>query len=178
VIETERLLIRAWRDADIEPFHAMGQDAEVMRFIGDTPTPHETRAQVERQRRLERERGYCFWAVEQWADGAFIGFCGLKPGPAGTPIEDALEIGWRIARPHWRRGFAFEAARACLDRAWANPSVDAVAAITVPANEPSRGLMEKLGLRRVMDGDFDHPDLPEGHPLRRHVHYRIARPHP
>lgn len=175
MIVTDRLFVRPWRDEDVEPWHAMNQDAEVIRFIADRPpTPDESRATVERQRAFQRESGRCFWAVERREDGAFIGFCGLKPGPEGTPIAGEAEIGWRVARPYWRRGYAHEAARACLDRAWAD-GLRRVAAITVPANEPSRRLMEKLGMARDEGADFDHPALPPGHRLSRHVTYRIAR---
>ena len=178
MIGTGRLILREWRDHDLAPFHLMGQDAEVMRFIGDAPGIDAVREQMARQRRLQAEHGHCFWAVERRDTGAFIGFCGLKPGPGDTPIAGETEIGWRIARAHWRRGFAEEAARASLDRAWANSDAAFVAAITVPDNVASRGLMEKLGMRRVAGGDFNHPALPDGHRLRHHIQYRIARPRP
>jgi RimJ/RimL family protein N-acetyltransferase len=176
VIETERLLLRSWRDEDVAPFHAMNQDADVIRFLYDDPPSFDTiAAWVDRKRAVEAQHGYTLWAVERRDSGAFIGFCGVQPGPDGTPIQGRPEIGWRLARAHWRRGFAYEAARACLDWSWANAMAE-VAAITVPANRPSWSLMEKLGMTRDPDGDFDHSALPAGNRLRRHLTYRIQRP--
>ena len=175
MIETPRLILRRWREADILPFHAMGQDAEVMRYLGPPMSLEDCAAAVERQNACAESYGSCFWAVERRADGAFIGFCGIKPGPAGTPIADQPEIGWRLARGSWGQGYALEAARAALDHGWATRDWPEVAAITVPANERSWGLMIRLGMTREPHGDFDHPALGPGDPLRRHLTYRIAR---
>ena len=176
MFETDRLLLRSWRDDDLAPFHAMNQDPDVIRYLKDEPPSLEdVRAQLDRLRGHERDRGYTFWAAERRDTGELIGFCGLKPGPEGTPIAGLAEIGWRIACPHWRQGFAHEAAAACLAWAWSR-SMDEVVAITVPDNVPSRSLMEKLGMTRDPQGDFDHPALPLGHRLSRHLTYRIARP--
>jgi RimJ/RimL family protein N-acetyltransferase len=175
MIETERLILRRWRFEDVEPFHAMGQDAEVMRYLGPPMNVTSCEATVERMNAMADATGDCFWALERRTDGAFIGFCGIKPGPAGTPIEGLPEIGWRLARSAWGSGLAREAAAACLTRAWQR-GVDRVHAITVPANERSWGLMIRLGMTRVEGGDFDHPALAEGDPLRRHLHYSIGRP--
>lgn len=158
------------------PFHAINQDRAVIRFLADEPPSlAEVRSMIARQRALHSERGYCFWAAERRDTGELIGFCGLKDGPSGTPIADDVEIGWRVARAHWRHGLAYEAASACLDWAW-RAGVSRVAAITLPANEPSWRLMEKLGLTRELAGDFDHPALPVGHRLSRHLTCRIERP--
>lgn len=175
MIQTDRLILRQWRAADVAPFHAMGQDAEVMRYLGPPMDEAACESTVARMNAMAEATGDCFWAVERRADGAFIGFCGIKPGPAGTPIEGQPEIGWRLARGAWGRGYAREAAQACLDRAWAR-GTDEVHAITVPANAASWGLMIRLGMTRVADGDFDHPVLAAGDPLRRHLRYAIARP--
>ncbi len=175
MIETERLVLRPWRDGDVLPFHAMGQDEEVMRYLGPPMDVAACEATVARMNAIAEVNGDCFWAVERRSDNAFIGFCGIKPGPAGTPIADRPEIGWRLSRDAWGQGFAKEAASACLERAWQRGTAE-VHAITVPANTASWGLMIRLGMTRVEDGDFDHPALPEGDPLRRHLRYRIARP--
>ena len=174
MIETERLTLRPWREADIAPFHAMGQDAEVMHYLGPPATWEDARSAHDRMVACQAEHGCCFWAAERKADGAFIGFCGLKPGKA--PIEDEIEIGWRLARATWGQGYAREAAEASLAWGWANLDVPAIAAITVPANTRSWGLMERLGMTRFPEEDFDHPDLSGDSPLRRHILYRIARP--
>lgn len=176
MIETERLILRGWRQRDVSPFHDMGQDPEVMAFLGPFYDWDGAVAVVERQNALLADHGHCFWALESKADGTFIGFCGLKPGVAGTPVEGQLEIGWRLARPYWGQGFAREAAQATLAWAWVNTAAPLVAAITVPANTKSWGLMERLGMTRFPGEDFDHPILAEGDPLRRHLVYRIQRP--
>ncbi|WP_010544581.1 GNAT family N-acetyltransferase [Sphingomonas elodea] len=173
MIETERLVLRGWRDADRAPFHAMCSDPRVMAFIGPLQTRAETDAAIDRQFGWQSDLGHCFWAIERRDDAHFLGFCGLKPGAAGTPIEGEIEIGWRLGFEHWGRGYAREAAAASLAWGWAHLAADSIAAITVEENARSWGLMERLGMHRVEGGDFDHPAaIPE---LRRHRSYRIAR---
>ncbi|QNQ11403.1 GNAT family N-acetyltransferase [Sphingomonas alpina] len=176
MIATERLILRAWRDDDLVPFHAMGQDPEVMRYLGPPLSREAVAVQIARQNALIDETGHCFWALERREDGAFLGFCGVKLGPPGTPIAGQLEIGWRLARSFWGQGYAREAAQASLNWVWANLEATEVAAMTVPGNSASWGLMERLGMTRMVEEDFDHPALAEGDPLRRHIVYRIARP--
>ncbi|MDO7842987.1 GNAT family N-acetyltransferase [Sphingomonas immobilis] len=176
MIDTERLILRGWREADVAPFHAMGNDPEVMRYLGEPLSLADAEAAAARQNDFIASHGYCFWAVERRSDGAFLGFCGLKPGPEGTPIVGQIEVGWRLARAAWGQGYAREAAQASLDWAWANLDAAEVAAITVIGNDRSWGLMERLGMRRVPSEDFEHPVLPVGHALRPHITYRIARP--
>ena len=176
MIETERLLLRGWREADIAPFHAMGQDAEVMRYIGPPITWDDARAAHDRMIARQAEDGYCFWALERKGDAAFLGFCGLQPGYA--LLEGETEIGWRLRRDAWGQGFAREAAEASLAWGWANLDAPRVTAITVPANRASWGLMERLGMTRYPDEDFDHPSVADNSPLKRHILYRIERPLP
>ncbi|VXC86479.1 GNAT family N-acetyltransferase [Sphingomonas sp. 8AM] len=175
MIVTERLILRAWRDDDVAPFHAMGQDAEVMRYLGPPTTDAGAHAMMREANDIAKITGRCFWALERRSDRAFIGFCGVEPGPAGSPIAGRPEIGWRLAREAWGQGLASEAARAVLAAEWAR-GTPAVFAVTTIANQRSRALMERLGMTRVEDGDFDHPDLAPDSPLRRHVLYRIDRP--
>ncbi len=176
VIETERLILREWRGDDAEAMHAMGQDARVMAFLG----PLYDRAEAERivagQIVNQSLFGHCFWPIERRTDGMFLGFCGLQPGPKGTPIEGGIEIGWRLAHHAWGYGYAREAAAATLAWGWDKLDVDRIAAMTVSANTRSWGLMERLGMQRIAAEDFDHPDLAEDDPLRRHILYRIERP--
>lgn len=174
MIRTGRLILRPWREADIAPFHAMGQDPEVMRHLGPPISLADAASACDRMIACQAEHGYCFWAVEALADDRFIGFCGLKPGK--PPIEGEVEIGWRLACAYWGQGLAREAAEASLAWGWANLDVPAITAITTPANVRSWGLMERLGMVRHRDEDFDHPDLAPGDPLRRHILYRVARP--
>jgi RimJ/RimL family protein N-acetyltransferase len=174
MIETERLILRGWREADKAPFHAMCSDPRVMEFLGPPMSREAVDEIFERQNNVLARTGHCFWALERRADGAFMGFCGIQPGPAGTPIEGEIEIGWRLDHPYWGQGYAHEAAQANLDWSWANLDAPAVAAITTINNARSRGLMERLGMTRCVDDDFDHPRAPEW--LIPHVTYRIVRP--
>ncbi len=178
-IETERLILREWRESDHLPFHAMFLDADVMAFLGPTlelpDSLNVVVAVIARLRATQAEHSCCFWAVERLEDSQFIGFCGVEPGPEATPIENRLEIGWRLARDFWGQGYALEAAKASLSWAFANLKDDSVWAITVPANTRSWGLMERLGMKRQHDMDFDHPNVPDGSPLKQHITYRIGR---
>jgi len=174
MIETGRLILRGWRDSDIAPFHAMGNDPEVMRYLGPLMTLADAEAAYDRVRAVQAEHGYCFWAAERKADGAFIGFCGLQPGYGF--LEGETEIGWRLRRDAWGQGYAREAAAASLAWGWARLDIPTITAITVPANARSWGLMERLGMIRDHDADFDHPAVPDDSPLKRHILYRIARP--
>ncbi len=176
MIETDRLILRGWRDSDIEPFHAMCNDPEVMRYLGPPMSREVAEESAARQNGFLASHGYCFWAVERKAGGAFLGFCGIKPGPAGTPIADQMEIGWRLARDAWGQGYAREAAEASIVWAWANTGTPEIAAMTNIGNVRSWGLMERLGMIRDHASDFDHPAVAEGDPLRPHILYRIKRP--
>lgn len=176
MIETERLRIREWRGEDAEPFFRINSDPQVLRYLGPRGTREESDAAIARQRALQAERGYCFWALERREDGTFLGFCGLKPGVPATPIAGDLEMGWRLGSPHWGVGYAREAAAACLDWAFARLDVPRVVAITVAANVRSWGLMERLGMTRRPDLDFLHPALADGDPLKPHIAYAMDRP--
>ncbi|WP_353203446.1 GNAT family N-acetyltransferase [Sphingomonas sp.] len=174
MIETGRLILRGWREADIAPFYAMGQDADVMRYLGPPATMEDARAGYDRMVARQSEHGYCFWAAERKADGAFLGFCGLQPGYAF--LDGEIEIGWRLRHDAWGQGYAREAAEASLAWGWANLDAPRITAITVLANRASWGLMERLGMTRYPGEDFDHPGVPDDSPLKRHILYRIARP--
>lgn len=176
VFATDRLILRNWRRSDALPFHAMFEDPEVMEFLGPTRSLAAVEDIVEEFHEEIASDGYGFWAVESYADGRFMGFCGVELGAKKTPIADKPEIGWRFAREFWGQGYALEAARGALAWTWNNTHHDAVWAVTVPANRRSRGLMERLGMHRRVDLDFDHPDLPDDSPLRRHVTYSVTRP--
>lgn len=174
-IETERLALRSWRSADAEPFLAMGRDPQVMEFLGPLLDRADIDAAIARQDDFQRRLGHCFWAVERCEDGAFLGFCGLKPGPEGTPLEGRIEIGWRLAHHAWGQGYAREAAQASLDWGFAQLPAETIWAMTVPGNVRSWGLMERLGMVRQGALDFDHPAFAPGHPLRRHIVYAARK---
>lgn len=174
-LETERLVLRDWREGDALPFHAMCSDPAVMEFLGLPLTESQIAGLIARQQGFQREHGYCFWAVERQEDGCFLGFCGLKPGPEETPLENRIEIGWRLARDAWGFGYAREAATISLHWGFAELSADAILAMTVRGNRRSWGLMERLGMTYRPELDFDHPSVAEGDPLRPHIVYAIER---
>lgn len=176
MIDTTRLILRGWRDSDADPFLDMGNDPEVMRYLGPPQGRADVEAAIGRQRNFLASVGYCFWALERREDGAFLGFCGLKPGAEDTPIAGLVEIGWRLRRDAWGQGYAREAAVASLAWGWDNLEAEEIVAITNIGNERSWGLMERLGMARDRASDFDHPKVAVGNPLRPHITYRIARP--
>lgn len=177
MIETERLILRGWRAEDLDPFAAMSADPQVMAHLDGVIDRAAAAAVIERlQAPIARgENG--FWAIERRADGALLGFCGLRiGGHPGTGVPDELEIGWRLARAHWGQGYAREAAQASINHGWASTDRQRIAAWTVPANAASWGLMRRLGMQPRPELDFDHPQFERGHPLCRHIVYTIDRP--
>ncbi len=176
MIETERLTLREWRDADRAPFHAMSSDPRVMATLGPVMSRDQSDATIDRAIARQRADGHTFWALTRRADGAFLGWCGLVRAVPPLPIAGKLEIGWRLAADHWGHGYAREAALASLDWAWAHRADDRVMAITAAVNQRSRKVMERIGMTRVSDGDFDHPHVEEGSALKPHVLYAIGRP--
>ena len=175
IAETERLILRTWRDDDLAPFHAMCSDQRIMATLGPLMDRVGTAALIEKLHWHQAKNGHCFWALESRSDGRFLGICGLIRADVG-PIADKVEIGWRIAYEDWGQGYAREAAMASLDWGFANLSDDDIWGITTPANTRSWGLMERLGMKRHPELDFDHPNVPDGSPLKRHITYSIDRP--
>ncbi|TXH18167.1 MAG: N-acetyltransferase [Gammaproteobacteria bacterium] len=173
-LETERLLMRSWRDDDLAPFHAVCSDPDVMATLGPVMSREEVAALIERMRGIEAEHGHCFWALVRKEDDQLIGWCGAIRGSVG-PIVGQPELGWRMARSAWGKGYVTEAARAALDWVLANRSDAAAYAITNTENWRSRAVMERIGMSCLEGGDFDHPRLAADDPLLRHVTYRITR---
>lgn len=175
-LETPRLWLRPWKDSDLEPFARLNADSRVMEFFPKTLSREESDALVAEIRARFDDCGYCFWAAELKATGAFIGFIGISRVTFQTHFTPCTEIGWRLDPAYWGQGFATEGARAALDFAFGTLHLPEVVAFTVPANLRSRAVMERLGMRRDPAEDFEHPNLPEGHPLRSHVLYRLKSP--
>lgn len=177
MIETPRLILRPWIDADVAEFVRATNTPAVMGYLGGVADEGAIQATVARIMASARVHGFCFWLMERRADRALLGFCGLRIGTAG-PVTGEMEIGWRLREDAWGQGYAREAAQASLDWAWRNRDCERIFAITVPGNRPSWGLMERLGMRRRADLDFDHPNFAPGHPLCAHITYCIERPEP
>ena len=175
MIETSRLTLRPWRQADLPEFVRVTNTPEVMEYLGGVQDPEAFHGACLRRQASQEESGFCFWIVERLSDGALLGFCGLRVASRG-PIAGELEIGWRLRLDAWGQGYAFEAATASLAWAWCNLSCPRVVAYTAQGNIRSRRLMERLGMRRMPELDFEHPDLPPDSALRTQVTYAITRP--
>lgn len=167
------IILRQWKDADLESYAAMNADPEVMRHFPSLLTHDESAASMQRIRTAIDERGWGLWAVE--VDGDFAGFTGLSVPRFTAPFTPCTEVAWRLRREFWGRGIACRAALQALDHAFNSLALPEVVSFTAPANVRSWKLMERLGMTRDLAGDFDHPLIPEGHPLRRHVLYRLRR---
>jgi RimJ/RimL family protein N-acetyltransferase len=174
---TSRLLLRPWRDDDVVAFAAMSADPRVMEFLRPLPDRAACEAWVARARAHWRQHGFGQWAVELLDEARFVGVVGLASVPYEAHFTPAVEVGWRLVRAHWGRGYATEAAQAALDYGFAKTGIAEIVAVTVPANLRSRRVMERLGMTRDPADDYDHPSVPEG-PLKRHVLYRLRNPRP
>ncbi|WP_329003103.1 GNAT family N-acetyltransferase [Kribbella sp. NBC_00709] len=174
-LTTDRLLLRNWRDTDREPFAAMGTDPAVMEHFPATMTPEQSDAFVDMVREKIDERGWGWWAVEVRETGEFIGFTGLNVPGFEAPFLPGVEIGWRLMKGAWGNGYATEAARAALAYGFGPAGLDEILSFTTTTNLPSQRVMQRIGMVHDEPGDFDHPRIPEGHRLRRHVLYRINR---
>jgi RimJ/RimL family protein N-acetyltransferase len=173
LIETDRLILRRWEEKDLGPFAALNADPEVMRHFPATLTTEESDALVGRIEAHFERHGYGPWAMETKEDHVFLGFTGLTLHEFPAHFNPAVEVGWRMARENWGQGYATEAARASLALGFGEMGLDEIVSMTVPANMRSLAVMERLGMTRDPADDFDHPRIPEGSPLRRHVLYRI-----
>ena len=175
MIATARLLLRKWRHPDREPFAALNADPRVMQFMPCCLTRKESDALVDGIQAHFREHGFGPFATELRVNGTFIGFIGVSVPQFKARFTPAVEIGWRLSAVHWNQGLATEGAQAVLRYAFETLKLDELVSFTVPANISSRRVMEKIGLIHSPSDDFDHPNLPEGHPLRRHVLYRLTQ---
>ena len=175
-LRTERLILRRWRDEDREPFAALTADPEVQRYFPAPLSREEADAFVDQMMAEHEERGWSLWALEVTGTGRFIGYTGLEIPSFEEHFTPAVEVGWRLARGAWGNGYATEAARAAVAFGFGELKLDEIVSFTVPDNAPSRAVMERLGMTRDPAEDFEHPGLPEGHPLRRHVLYRLKCP--
>ena len=172
MIQTERLILRPWRDDDLEPFAALNQDSDVMRFFPSTLTREQTEAGYQRIRAHFDLYGWGLFAAEYQSH--FIGYVGLLHVPFEAHFTPAVEIGWRLAAAYWNRGLATEGAKAVLDFAFRQAGQQQVVSFTAAQNAPSRRVMKKIGMIHDSADDFDHPRLESISPLRRHVLYRIT----
>jgi ribosomal-protein-alanine N-acetyltransferase len=176
MLETERLLLRRWQDSDREPFAAMNADPRVMEFFPSTLTREESDRLIDDIESHFDNRGFGLFATELKSERALIGFIGLHVASFQAHFTPCVEIGWRIATPYWGKGLATEGSREVIRFAFEWLRLESLVSFTVPENVASRRLMEKLGMTHDPAEDFDHPRLPPGHRLRRHVLYRLKNP--
>jgi RimJ/RimL family protein N-acetyltransferase len=174
-IETERLILRPWEERDRAPLAAILGDPHVMRFYTHPRSREEADAWFDKMV-ADLATGVTRLAAERKDEGVLLGLVGLAAIEFEIPTAPATEIGWVLGSSCWGKGYAPEAAQACLDYAFTTLGLPEVVAFTTHQNLPSQRVMEKIGMRRDPSADFDHPRIPEGHPLRPHVLYRIANP--
>jgi RimJ/RimL family protein N-acetyltransferase len=174
-LRTDRLLLRYWLPADLHPFAALNADPRVMEFLPGPLSRAESDAVAARIEAHFEQYGFGLWAVEVPGVTPFAGFVGLNVPGFQAHFTPCIEIGWRLAMQYWGCGYATEAARATLAFGFNELQLQQIVSFTVPNNLRSRRVMDRIGMTHDTQADFDHPALPEGHPLRRHVLYRISR---
>jgi RimJ/RimL family protein N-acetyltransferase len=175
MIETERLVLRHWRDEDRAPFAAMNADPAVMEYLGPTIDRASSDAAIDRMIALAEAGEPFFRAVERKSDRAFIGFIGVKPINFDAPFGRGHEIGWRLGTEYWGAGYAAEGARAALLHSFETYKLSTIFSFTAVSNSRSEAVMKRIGMSRVEGGDFDHPGLPATYSLRRHILFRTDR---
>lgn len=176
-IQTQRLRLRRWLPADRQPFAVLNADPRVMEHFPATLSREQSDAMVTRIEAHFDQHEFGFWAVEIPGTTPFAGAIGLAVPRFESHFTPCVEIGWRLAAEYWGKGYATEGARAALAFAFEVLQLEEIVSFTVPGNTASQRVMKKIGMTHKPSDDFDHPVLPEGHPLQRHVLYRAARPH-
>jgi len=174
-LRSERLVLRPWRTEDLELFSRISADPVAMRHLLPLADRGASDAYVRRIEAHFAQHGFGFWVVEIPSYKPFIGFVGLMHVGYEAHFTPAVEIGWRLHPDYWGYGYATEAARLALRDGFERLDLKEIVALTVPANHRSRGVMERIGMTRNEEDVFDHPRVPDGHPLKRHVLYRLSR---
>ncbi len=174
-LKTERLLLRRWKASDLPSLVSINQDPEVMEFIGPVLSEGESRAMIKRADRTWAEYGYGRFAVEIADTHEFVGFIGLAQCKFESHFTPAVEIGWRLARDHWNLGYATEGAKAVMAWAFENCEMNEIVSFTAASNQRSCRVMEKIGMKRDIAGDFLHPNMEANDPLRANVLFRVGK---
>ncbi len=174
-IETERLILREWRPEDLAHFAAMNQDSRVMEWMPKPLTESETALMIEHIKAHFKKHGFGLFACVLKDSSKFIGYVGLKLQDFEAPFTPCIEIGWRLAYEAWGKGYATEAARAVLKAAFENYGLQEIVSFTVPMNDRSIKVMEKIGMVRDLQGDFHHTKISQDDPLSLHLLYRINK---
>jgi RimJ/RimL family protein N-acetyltransferase len=172
-IETDRLLLRRWRESDRAPFAELNGDPQTLIYFPQTFDRQASDALIDRTEANFEALGYGLWALERKDTGEFIGFTGLSPMPDDVPGAGGVEIGWRLTRRAWHRGYATEAAAAAARDAFDRVGLAELWSMTAVLNEPSQAVMRRIGMTEV--ARFDHPRVPAAHVLKPHVTYHLGR---
>ena len=174
-VYSQRLRLTTWREEHAEPFARMNADPRVMEFFPNSLSREESDAVIARIRTHFELHGYGQWAIELRDSGKFIGFVGLSIPSFEAHFMPCVEIGWRLAYEAWGKGYATEAALASLRFGFKDIGLESIVSFTTVTNHRSRRVMERLGMTHDPADEFLHPNLPEGHPLRPHILYRISK---
>jgi RimJ/RimL family protein N-acetyltransferase len=174
-LETDRLILRHWRENDLTPMIAINQDPKVCDYFPEIGNRDTTIALIDRIIKHDEEHGFSLYAVEIKATHAMIGFLGLMTPSFEAHFTPAIEIGWRLSSQHWNQGFATEGAKAVLEHTFTDLNLNEVVSFTVVSNQASRRVMEKIGMQHHPNDNFDHPKLDVNSPLKRHVLYRLSK---
>ncbi len=175
IIATPRLRLRLWKPADLVPFAAINADPRVMEFYPDVLTRAESAALADRIQLGFAKHGFGLWALEIPGIAEFAGFVGLSVPRFEASFTPCVEVGWRLGVEHWGYGYATEAAHAVLGYGFGPLGLSEIVSFTATQNLRSQAVMQRIGMERCPERDFEHPVLSVGHRLRRHVFYR-ARP--
>lgn len=174
-LNTKRLILRPWKEEDLEPFAQLNADPRVMEYFPAVMSRKESNDLALRIRSRMQEQGWGLWAVSVPGVADFIGFIGLNIPLFDAPFMPATEIGWRLAFPYWGKGYATEGAIASLQYGFETLQLPEIVAFTTIQNMRSRRIMQKIGMQHDPQGDFEHPKVAEGSPLKKHVLYRISQ---
>ncbi|MBE9115471.1 GNAT family N-acetyltransferase [Lusitaniella coriacea LEGE 07157] len=173
MLQTPRLILRGWQPSDREPFARLNADPEVMKYFPATLSRQESDELIERIESHRQTHNFCFWAVEERSTGAFIGFIGLKVPAFEAHFTPTVEVGWRLAKEFWGKGYATEGAKEAIRYGFETIGLNEIVSFTAQINLRSIAVMKRLGMTHNQADDFNHPSLPSGHPLQRHVFFRI-----
>lgn len=173
IIETKRLILRTWSKEDADPYFKINQDPKVIEFLLGPLTMEKVNDFIHAVNKHQDTHGYTLWAAELKETGELMGFIGLSYTTFKSHFTPAVEVGWRLGSQFWGKGYATEGAKACLEYGFKQRGLKEIISFTVPANIRSLRVMEKIGLKRIVNGDFAHPKLATDHPLSKHVLYRL-----
>lgn len=174
IIETERLILRTWKKEDADPYFQINQDPKVIEFLRGPLTMEQVNDFIPAVNNHGDKHGYTLWAACLKETEELMGFIGLNYTNWESNFTPAVEVGWRLGSQYWGKGYATEGAKASLKYGFEKCGLKEIVSFTVPANVRSLRVMEKIGLKRDLNGDFAHPKLAADHKLSHHVLYRLS----